>query len=166
MTRQYVGLRISSDAEAVPTTADMGEGELAINVASGRIYVRFGVDIRDITDRYTRDEIDQMLGSAAALDAPESGNAGSAQVVLGSDTRLSDARAPTFHNHPWSQITDKPGQYPPEQHGHTLSEITDAGTAASADRSDFDASGSAAAAEYRLRETLRERPDPLLMHFL
>jgi hypothetical protein len=124
MTRQYVGLRVSTDPEAVPTTDHMGEGELAINVASGRIYVRFGSDIRDITDRYTRSEIDEMLGSAAVLNVPEEGDAAENQVVLGNDSRLSDARAPTAHQHAWQQITDKPSAYPPSEHGHTWDQIT------------------------------------------
>jgi hypothetical protein len=37
------------------------------------------------------------LGTVAALDIPASGNASSAQVVVGSDTRLSDARSPVSH---------------------------------------------------------------------
>jgi hypothetical protein len=40
-----------------------------------------------------------VLGTAAAKDAPVSGNATLGQVVLGSDTRLSDARTPTAHVH-------------------------------------------------------------------
>lgn len=206
---QYVGLRLSTDPEAVPTASDMGEGELAFNVASGRIYARFGESVRDITDRYTRAEIDQLLadkaasvdlaavaksgkyddllrrptlGTAAALDAPATGNAGAKQAVKGSDSRLSDSRAPKPHSHPWSEVmakpdeatrwptfsevADKPAAYPPSAHKHTLADISDAGTAAAADVSDFDPVGSAARAERRLRDTLGQRPDPLLMHFL
>lgn len=37
------------------------------------------------------------LGTSSVLDVPSSGNATSTQVVLGSDTRLSDARTPTAH---------------------------------------------------------------------
>ena len=37
------------------------------------------------------------LGTAATLNAPASGNASSAQVVLGNDTRLADSRSPTIH---------------------------------------------------------------------
>ena len=51
------------------------------------------------------------LGTAAAKDVPVSGNASTTQVVMGDDTRLTDARTPVSHT-------------------HTLSEITDAGTAA------------------------------------
>lgn len=52
------------------------------------------------------------LGSASALDVATSGDASATQVVKGDDSRLSDARTPISHT-------------------HTLSEITDAGTAAS-----------------------------------
>lgn len=44
-------------------------------------------------------------GTAAALNVPASGNAASGEVVLGSDTRLSDSRTPTSHNHAASEIT-------------------------------------------------------------
>ena len=48
------------------------------------------------------------LGTAANKNVPTSGNAGSSEVVLGNDTRLSDARTPTAHTHTKSQITDFP----------------------------------------------------------
>ena len=48
------------------------------------------------------------LGTAAGKDVPASGNAISGQVVLGNDSRLSDARTPTAHNHAISDITDLP----------------------------------------------------------
>lgn len=116
---RYVGLRISTVAGAVPTAADVGEGELAINVVDGRIYTLFGSTVNDITDRYTRAETDSLLsGKADAL------------------------------------------------HSHTLSEITDAGSAAAEDATAFDPAGTAAQVGHSIRETLRQRPDPLLMHFL
>lgn len=117
--RQYVGLRISNDAEAVPTINDIDEGELAINLASERVYMRFGKQIRDITDRYTRSEIDQLLAGKA------------------------DAT-----------------------HGHTLNQITDAGTAAGADVADFDPAGAAASEASAVRQQVERMPDPLLMHFI
>ncbi|WP_104019136.1 hypothetical protein [Roseovarius nitratireducens] len=58
------------------------------------------------------------LGTAADADVPAAGDATAAQVVKGNDTRLSDARAPTAHT-------------------HDLSDITDAGTAASQDSTAF-----------------------------
>lgn len=179
--RQFVGLRLSDKPDAVPTASDMSEGELAINTASGRIYVRFGQAIRDITDGYSQGDIDQMLGTAAALNAPESGNAGSEQVVLGSDTRLSDSRTPTAHRHPWRQIEDPPDtatRWPSvsEVSGlvSALSDKLDASArytdseavTAAQDAGVFDPAGSAARAERRIRETIRQQPDPLLMFLL
>lgn len=40
------------------------------------------------------------LGTAAYLDVPVSGDAGPTEVVLGNDSRLSDARTPLAHQHP------------------------------------------------------------------
>jgi hypothetical protein len=45
------------------------------------------------------------LGTAAAKAVPISGNASSSQVVLGSDTRLTDSRTPTAHTHAAADIT-------------------------------------------------------------
>ena len=45
------------------------------------------------------------LGTAAAKDAPATGNATAAQVVLGSDTRLSDTRTPKAHAHAIAEVT-------------------------------------------------------------
>jgi hypothetical protein len=44
------------------------------------------------------------LGTAATKDVPASGDASSGQVVLGSDTRLTNARTPTSHTHPAADI--------------------------------------------------------------
>ena len=46
------------------------------------------------------------LGTSAGLDVPAVGNATSGQVVKGSDTRLTDSRAPTAHSHAASDISD------------------------------------------------------------
>ena len=48
------------------------------------------------------------LGTAATKDVPTSGNATTMEIVRGDDTRLSDARVPTAHNHAWDSITAKP----------------------------------------------------------
>lgn len=45
-------------------------------------------------------------GTATWRDVPSSGNASSTQVVLGNDSRLSDARTPTSHTHPSTDISD------------------------------------------------------------
>lgn len=44
-------------------------------------------------------------GSAAALNAPASGDAGASEVVKGNDSRLSDSRTPTTHSHTAGEIT-------------------------------------------------------------
>jgi len=49
------------------------------------------------------------LGTASVLNVPDIGSdASSIEVVLGSDTRLTNARTPVFHSHSWSEITSKP----------------------------------------------------------
>ena len=45
------------------------------------------------------------LGTAAALNVAASGNAAAGEVVKGDDSRLSDARTPTAHSHPTSEVT-------------------------------------------------------------
>ena len=57
------------------------------------------------------DEVKGSLGTAAALNVAASGDASTSEVVKGNDSRLTDARTPVSHT-------------------HTLSDITDAGTAA------------------------------------
>lgn len=151
---RYVGLRLSTTAGAVPTAADIGEGELAINTADGRVYTLAGSTIIDLTDRYTVSEIDTLLaGKAAASHTHPWSDVGSKPSTA--------TRWPTF-----AEVTSKPATYPPSPHSHTLGEITDAGSAAAEDTSAFDPAGSAAQVEHDIRETLRQRPDPLLMHFL
>lgn len=46
-----------------------------------------------------------ILGTAAAKDIASSGNASSTQVVMGNDTRLTDARTPTTHGHDAANIS-------------------------------------------------------------
>ena len=59
--RKFVGLRISTQPGAVPTAEQIGEGDLAFNIPDRRIFARFGEVIKDITDHYTQEEIDQAL---------------------------------------------------------------------------------------------------------
>lgn len=151
---RYVGLRISTQEGAVPTASDMSEGELAINVADGKIFALFGSTIEDITDRYTRQEVDDLLDGKAAASHTHPWDKVTSKPATAT-------RWPTF-----AEVTDKPAAYPPSPHSHALSEITDAGSAAAEDVGAFDPAGSAAQAEHDIRETLRKTPDPLLMHFL
>ncbi len=46
------------------------------------------------------------LGTSAVLNVPATGNAATGEVVKGSDTRLTDARAPTTHTHAESDVTN------------------------------------------------------------
>lgn len=46
------------------------------------------------------------LGTASALNAPATGNAGVSEAVKGSDTRLSDARTAIAHTHAESEVTN------------------------------------------------------------
>ena len=70
--------------------------------------------INDVTLTGNKSLSDLGFGTAAVKNAPASGDAGNAEVVLGNDSRLTDSRTPTSHQ-------------------HTLSDITDAGTAAAKD---------------------------------
>lgn len=174
--RQYVALRISNDAEAVPTVNDIAEGELAINLASERVYLRFGDVIRDITDRYTRAEIDEALSQKAnaghkhqwteiegkpSTFPPAQHKHGWADV-----TGKPDVFPPAQHTHGWGEVTGKPADYPASPHTHPLNQITDAGSAASAERGEFEPYGAAQRAANEARQYIDSRPDPLLMHFI
>lgn len=73
-----VGLRISTQAGAVPTTAQIGEGELAFNIPDRKIFARFGSHVDDITDRYSKQQIDDALsGKANTADLKEVATSGS-----------------------------------------------------------------------------------------
>lgn len=54
-------------------------------------------------------------GTAASRNVPASGDAATNEVVLGSDTRLTDARTPVAHNHDASNITS--GTFSPSRIG-------------------------------------------------
>lgn len=58
-------------------------------------------------DDTAKDAVD-ALGTASTYDVPESGNAGTSQVVKGDDTRLTDNRNPNPHTHSKADITDFP----------------------------------------------------------
>lgn len=91
------------------------------------------------------------LGTAAKVDVPSSGNANSTQIVLGNDTRLTDARTPTTHTHVISDVTglqsaldgkQAAGSYAAAVHSHSISDVTGLQTALDGKQ----ASGSYAAA--------------------
>ncbi|RUR26853.1 hypothetical protein ELY33_17240 [Vreelandella andesensis] len=84
--RKFVGLRISTQAGAVPTTAQLGEGELAFNIADRKIFARFGSNIDDITDRYSQQEIDGAL--SGKVDAVEGKGLSDRNYTQGEKTKL------------------------------------------------------------------------------
>lgn len=54
------------------------------------------------------------MGTAAFKDVPSSGDAGNSEVVLGNDSRLSDARTPTTHTQAANTITAMTGYTKPQ----------------------------------------------------
>jgi len=109
-----IGLENVGNFKAVSTEADQEltsqEQENArTNIGAGTS--SFSGDYNDLTNKPT-------LGTAAAKNVPQSGDASSTEVVMGNDTRLTDARTPISHTHTKSEITDF-------THTHTKSDITD-----------------------------------------
>jgi len=96
------------------------------------------------------------LGTSSTRDVPSAGNASSAQVVLGDDTRLSDARTPTTHSHVINDVTNLQTELTsldgrldaleiaPPAHTHPNTAITGLGTSSTLD---VPAAGDASAAQ-------------------
>ena len=82
---------------------------LSVNSKTGAVSLTYS-DVGAAASSHTH-TLSQVTdaGTAAAKNISASGNAGSGEVVMGSDTRLSDARTPTTHTHTVSQITDAGG---------------------------------------------------------
>lgn len=140
----YVGLLVSHEPGATPGVEHIAPGQLAFNTADQRIFARFGDDVVDITDSYSRHAVDQLLDAKAS----------SSELAKVATTGA------------YADLIGKPASYPPSQHTHTLSQVTDAGSAAASDVADFEPRGSVSAAEARTVHRIDQRPDPLLMHFL
>ena len=66
--------------------------------------------LADVATTGSYNDLDNLptLGTAAAKDVPASGDASSTQVVMGNDSRLTDARTPVSHTHTKDEITDFP----------------------------------------------------------
>lgn len=105
---------ILDDADAATVRGTIGLGSIATQSAASVAIT--GGTVTGITDLAVADggtgassasaaRSNLGCGTAATKDAPASGNAASGEVVLGSDTRLTDSRTPTSHNHAASEIT-------------------------------------------------------------
>ena len=92
----------SKDAER--TALVSGEN---LSHAFGKI-ARWYTDISWVGHTHTVANITDfpLLGTAASKDVPASGDAGNNEVVMGNDSRLTDARTPTSHTHAEADISD------------------------------------------------------------
>jgi len=90
-----------------------------------KMYMYVGTDWLNLIENHTH-VVAQIVdaGSAARFNVPELGDAGNNQVVLGSDTRLSDARI-AADVYPWAKQEYKPD--------YNVTEIINIGTAAEKD---------------------------------
>lgn len=67
------------------------------------------------------------LGTAAPLNVPGTGDAAAGEVVKGNDSRLTDARTPTSHTHPQSDVTNLVSDLAGKaaaSHTHAQSDVT------------------------------------------
>jgi len=93
LTATDVGAATTGHSHGVATTAAPGFMAAADKAKlDGLAGVATSGSYPDLTNK-------PALGTAAAKDVPATGNATTAQVVLGNDSRLSDARPPTAHGH-------------------------------------------------------------------
>jgi len=118
---QLAQLQTAEDQDYLPIV-DNSEGEtkriLVGNLLTDQLTPAERTKLQGIAEGATANQTDAHLlnranhtgptglGTSATRDAPDLGNADSDEVVLGSDTRLTNARTPTAHNHTASEITD------------------------------------------------------------
>lgn len=114
VTKSDVGLGNVGNFKAVSTVASQGLSDTEKSNARANI----GAGTSSFSGSYNDLSGKPTLGTAAAKDVPSSGNASTSQVVMGNDSRLSDARTPTSHTHTKSQITDFPTSMTPTSHTH------------------------------------------------
>lgn len=147
-------MRLAETPEAVPHSSEVLVGEPNFNQFTGRLYAKMA----DGTMVCINPEITlvtlgaspllhqhmpgDIIGAGNVISRNVSlvGDAGSAQVVLGNDSRLSDARTPVTHGHEISAITDladslatlttalngkqPAGHYAGEIHSHLVSQVS------------------------------------------
>lgn len=104
-TKSEVGLSNVGNFKAVSTVASQGltdteKSNARANIGAGTGNSNFSGAYADLSGKPT-------LGSAAAKDVATSGNATAAQVVMGNDTRLTNAR-PASDVSGWAKAANKP----------------------------------------------------------
>lgn len=99
-------LKTYFDTLYTKVTSSTTNGNIKINGTETTVYTLPSNVVKDSSyvhtdNNYTTAEKNKVssLGTASTKDVPASGNASTSQVVMGNDTRLSDARTPTSHNH-------------------------------------------------------------------
>ena len=150
-------LRKKSNTDQDTEWADPSEADLPAGGTTGQVLTKKSNDDGDVEwstpagagdmlkSVYDTDD-DGKVDAAEDADAVKghtvasSGDAGNSDIVLGNDSRLTDARTPVSHTHTKSDITDF-------SHTHTLSEVTDAGTAAAKNSTNSITAGSTDLAE-------------------
>jgi hypothetical protein len=147
-------MRLAGTPDAIPHSSEVLVGEPNWQQFTGRLYAKMA----DGTMVCINPEITlESLGASPLLhqhmpgdivgagnvigrNVPLTGDAAANQVVLGSDTRLSDARTPVAHGHGISEITDladslatlttalngkqPAGHYAGEIHSHLISQVS------------------------------------------
>lgn len=105
VTKIQVGLGNVGNFKAVSTVASQGltdteKVNARANIGAGTGNSNFSGDYADLSGKPT-------LGTAASKDVPSSGNASTTQVVMGNDTRLTDARKASDVS-AWAKASIKP----------------------------------------------------------
>jgi len=147
-------MRLAETPEAVPHSSEVDVGEPSFNQFTGRLYAKMAngtmvcinpeitlatLGASPLLHQHMPGDI-IGAGNVIGRNVSLVGDADLAQVVLGSDTRLSDARTPVTHGHGISEITDladalstlttalngkqPAGHYAGEIHSHLVSQVS------------------------------------------
>jgi len=153
-------LKTALSPNAIPTPSEVEVRELAINPSTRRVYTKTPTgEVGEInpllphSERHAEGGDDPItptaigaapfshqhlaqdivnLGSASLKNAPASGDAAEGEVVLGEDTRLSNARTPVSHGHAMADVSglvdalnskQPAGSYAGSVHGHAIADV-------------------------------------------